>query len=83
LRGIGYTCLGRGFVGGLRGWGWLLDRAGRCEGLAERVRGDYYERVKVGSVDEVVARIRGELLIGLRGRRGGLRSSPRSGLGAG
>jgi hypothetical protein len=41
---------------------------GGGEGLAERVRGDYYERVKVGSVDEVVARIRGELLIaGLRG----------------
>jgi len=29
LRGIGYTCLGGGFVGGLRAWGWLLGRAGR------------------------------------------------------
>ena len=32
---------------------------GGGEGLAERVRGDYYERVKVGSVEDVVARITG------------------------
>jgi len=32
---------------------------GGGEGLAERVRGDYYERVKVRSVEDVVARITG------------------------
>jgi hypothetical protein len=46
-------------------------RLGGGEGLAERVRGDYYERVKVGSVEDVIARITGADDRGAEGRRRG------------